>query len=160
MKNNTMIDYELLIQNAMRRAISDVLSSVAEKGLPGDHYFYVDFLTHFPGVVIPESLKEAYPEDMMISIQYDFFDLVVDAEGFSVSLVFDEDEERITVPFAAITRFADPSVDFAIEFTPNLERFQDEIVDALLSELNEEAVQEKAPEQINNVVSFDGFRRK
>jgi len=42
----------------------------------------------------------------------------VTEEQFSVTLSFNNVHERLTIPFAAITTFADPSVNFALQFQP------------------------------------------
>lgn len=160
MKKSQKIDYELVIQNAMRHAIYQLLKKIQKDGLPGNHYFYIDFLTPFSGVVLSDRLKEEYPEDMMISLQYDYYDLYVDENSFSVTLVFDEDEERITVPFAAITRFTDPSVDFGIEFTPDLERMSSQEIEDILVQTSEAPKEETKRDSGSNIISFETLKRK
>ena len=152
MTQNTSIDYELVIQGAVRRAIRDIIAEVAQKGLPGNHHFYIDFLTNYPGAQIPSSLKEEYPEDMTIAIQYEFYDLTVDQDSFAVTLVFDDSEERIVVPFNAILKFADPSVDFGVEFTPVIPpTIDDPTTPSPGADLNTNQ---------SNVISLDAFRKK
>lgn len=157
MAKKTKIDYELLVQNAVRKEIAELLRDVSQNGLPGDHYFYIVFLTTFPGVVISDNLRDEYPEDMMISIQYEFFDLTVLHDSFSVTLVFDDEEVRITVPFNSIIQFSDPSVDFGYEFEPTFDRFDDEKIQDLLSEFDDESGLKQHSSDVleNNVISFD-----
>lgn len=108
--------YDLMVEGALRRVVTDTLKIVAERGLPGGHHFYISFLTEHPGVQIPPHLHEQYPKEMTIVLQYQYYGLVVAENSFSVTLSFNNVKERLTIPFAAITTFADPSVNFALQF--------------------------------------------
>ncbi|HUY68126.1 MAG TPA: ClpXP protease specificity-enhancing factor SspB [Alphaproteobacteria bacterium] len=111
-----LLRYDLIIEAALRNVVREVLENVAKSGLPGEHHFYVTFLTHFAGVEIPDYLKKQYPEEMTIVLQYQFFGLKIDAEALIVTLSFNNVKERLRVPLEAITTFADPSVNFALQF--------------------------------------------
>ena len=111
-----LLRYDLMIEAALRDVVRETLASVAKNGLPGEHHFYITFLTHFPGVEIPEYLVKQYPEEMTIVLQYQFFGLKLGEDGFSVSLSFNNVKERLHIPLEAITTFADPSVNFALQF--------------------------------------------
>src|SRR5271156_1315347 len=111
-----LLRYDLMIEAALRDVVRETLANVAKNGLPGDHHFYITFLTHFPGVEIPEYLKKQYPEEMTIVLQYQFFGLKLDEDSFSVMLSFNNVKERLHIPLEAITTFADPSVNFALQF--------------------------------------------
>jgi hypothetical protein len=104
------IRYDLLVQEALRSVVRKVLSDAARNGLPGDHHFYISFKTHAPGVTIPTAMRQKYADEMTIILQHEFWDLAVNGEGFEVSLSFSRKPERLTIPFAAITGFSDPSV--------------------------------------------------
>jgi len=110
------IDYPALIQEALRDAVRRVLEQVAEHGLPGEHHFYIGFRTDFPGVEVPRFAREQYPQEMTIILQHQFWGLEVTPEAFSVVLTFGGSRHRLTVPFAALTTFADPSADFGLRF--------------------------------------------
>jgi uncharacterized protein len=110
------IDYPAILQDAFRDAVRRVLEQVAEHGLPGEHHFYIGFRTGFPGVEVPRHLRAQYPEEMGIILQHQFWGLEVTAEAFSVLLNFGGSRQRLTVPFAALTSFADPSADFGLRF--------------------------------------------
>ena len=112
------IDYEGLVQECLREVVARTLYLIAETGLPGNHHLYLTFCTHYPGVEFPEYLLEKYPEEVTVVLQYEFWDLEVDQEHFSVTLTFDDVQERITVPFGAIINFVDPSVKFGLQFSP------------------------------------------
>src|SRR5947207_9320538 len=105
-----------MVERALRGVVRDALARVAQEGPRGAHHFYIGFATGMPGVVIPDSLRERFPEEMTIVLQHQFWDLEIGEESFSVSLSFQKQLERLTIPFAAIRSFADPSVNFALEF--------------------------------------------
>ena len=110
------IDYQLIVQEALRGIVRRVLTLTAEEGLPGDHHFYISFRTQDPGVLVPKSLRDQYPEEMVIVIQNQFWGLEVSDEGFSVQLSFNARRQNVTVPWHAITAFADPTAEFALRF--------------------------------------------
>ncbi|WP_448951755.1 SspB family protein [Labrys neptuniae] len=110
------IRYDLLTQDALRGMVRRVLSDAARVGLPGDHHFFISFRTQFPGVSIPARLAEKFPEEITIVLQHQFWDLTVSDYGFEVGLSFGNAPERLVVPFAAMTAFFDPSVDFGVKF--------------------------------------------
>lgn len=111
------IDYGRLVETALRTVVRDVLVRLAKEGAPPPHHFYVTFRTRHPGVVIPEFLRDRYPVDMTIVLQHQFWDLAIDDEGFAVTLSFSDQLQRLRIPFAAIKVFADPGVEFGLQFT-------------------------------------------
>ena len=108
--------YETMIDRALRGVVREALERAAREGLRGSHHFYVGFATDMKGVSIPDSLRERYPQEMTIVVQHQFWDLEVGEDQFSVTLSFQKQLERLVVPFAAVRSFADPSVNFALEF--------------------------------------------
>jgi len=111
-----LIRYDLLAQEALRGVVRHVLADIAKSGMPGDHHFYITFQTRAPGVKLSHRLMAQYPEEMRIVLQHQFWDLVVTDDVFEVGLSFGGVPERLTVPFAAITGFLDPSVQFGLQF--------------------------------------------
>ncbi len=111
-----LFQYDKMVERALRGVVRDALARVAKEGPRGAHHFYIGFATGMPGVGIPDSLRERFPEEMTIVLQHQFWDLEIGEESFSVSLSFQKQLERLTIPFAAIRSFADPSVNFALEF--------------------------------------------
>ena len=111
-------EYEKMVENALRGVVRDALKRAAQEGLRGEHHFYIAFATGMPGVAIPDYLRAKYPQEMTIVLQHQFWDLEIDEAGFSVTLSFQKQFERLVVPFAAVRSFADPSVNFALEFAP------------------------------------------
>lgn len=110
------IRYDILAQEALRGVMRKVLSEVARTGLPGNHHFFITFLTGAPGVRVSTRLRERYPEQMTIVLQYQFWDLKVTETGFEIGLSFSDVPEKLEVPFAAVRGFYDPSVNFELEF--------------------------------------------
>jgi hypothetical protein len=110
------IRYDLLAQDALRGVVRKVLHTAAQQGLPGEHHFYISIATTVPGVVLSQRLRDQYPDEMTIILQHQFWDLDIDDNEFSVTLSFGGAPERMTVPFAAIKGFFDPSVQFGLEF--------------------------------------------
>ena len=155
--NEDEIGYPVLIQNALRHVVHDALQRAAgADGLPGEHHFYVTFLTGADGVDIPERLVEEYPDEMTIVIKRHFWDLEVGPTSFSIGLSFSGKPETLTLPYAAITRFVDPSVPFGLELqsppTP-AEMLSDD--DAAASE------DSSTPDGVaGQVLSLDAFRKK
>ncbi len=111
------IRYDILTQEALRGVVRKVLSEVARTGLPGEHHFFISFLTRAPGVRLSQRLLEQYPNDMTIVLQNQFWDLKVGEAGFEVGLSFDDKPEALEIPFAAIKGFFDPSVQFGLQLT-------------------------------------------
>ena len=111
------IRYDLLVQDAFRGIFRKVLTDAAMHGLPGEHHFYITFKTGAPGVVMSDRLRAEYPEQMTIILQHQFWDLKVNDQDFEVGLSFRRVPEKLEIPFAAVTGFFDPSVNFGAEFT-------------------------------------------
>ncbi len=153
--------YDILAQEALRGVVRKVLSEVAKTGLPGDHHFFISFVTRAPGVRLSEKLLSQYDKEMTIVIQNQYWDLKVNETGFEVGLSFDGIPETLVIPFSAVKGFFDPSVQFGLQFDPAtapsadaVEADADEEVEATASvSTSEETTGEK-------VVSLDAFRKK
>ena len=113
-----LIRYDLLVQDALRGVVRSVLADAAKNGLQGDHHFFITFRTTDPGLRLSDRMRERYPEEMTIILQHQFWDLGVTDHAFEVGLSFSQKPERLLVPFAAITTFHDPSVQFGLKFDP------------------------------------------
>jgi hypothetical protein len=114
---NQQIDYASLVEKALLRVVRDVLGMVAEHGMPGGHPLYITFRTDHPGVVMDDVLHARYPSEMTIVLQHEFWGLEVSDDRFAVTLSFNNVSQRLDIPFAAVTVFADPSVEFGLQFT-------------------------------------------
>jgi hypothetical protein len=150
------IDYGNLMHRAMRGLIQEVLSGVAENGLPGDHHFYVTFDTLHPDVEMADWLSDRYPEEMTIVIQHWFDNMNVTDDGFAITLNFGDNPEPLYIPYDAIRTFVDPSVEFGLRFETQASDDDDGDDDDEEAPFAEDA-QEEAPE--GEVVSLDSFRK-
>jgi hypothetical protein len=112
--------YDRMMEDALRGVVRQSIASAARQGLLGEHHFYITFRTDTPGVVMPDHLRQKHPEEMTIVLQHQFWGLEVDERAFSVSLSFNQQQERLTVPLSAITAFVDPAVQFGLQFPGGL----------------------------------------
>ncbi|TXL77522.1 hypothetical protein FHP25_08800 [Vineibacter terrae] len=108
--------YEALVDEALRGVVRHVLTHAAEHGLPGTHHFYISFRTTEPGVEMPDYLRAKYPDEMTIVLQHQYWGLEVTEQSFEVTVSFNKRNERLKVPFAALSAFVDPSVRFGLQF--------------------------------------------
>jgi len=159
-------EYGRLVEAALRTVVRDVLSRVAKDGIDSPHHFFITFRTSHPNVVIPQFLRERYPTDMTIVLQHQYWDLEVDEAAFSVTLSFNDQLQRMRIPFEAIKVFADPGVEFGLQFT--LEDAEEE--DAEVTQLRSESPALPGPETPEDgqgareggaeIVTLDRFRKK
>jgi uncharacterized protein len=114
---DSLIPYDEIVQEALRAVVGRVLGEVeATGGLPGEHHFYITFKTAHPGVEIPKHLIERFPDEMTIVLQNKFWELKVEDKHFEVGLSFNQIPAKLSIPFAAVTGFVDPAVNFALQF--------------------------------------------
>ena len=151
---DSLIPYDEIVQDALRAVVGRVLGQVEKGGLPGGHHFYITFKTHAPGVDIPRHLSDRYPDEMTIVIQNRYWDLHVRPAGFEVGLSFNQVGSKLSIPFAAITAFHDPAVDFALHFSAQADQAPEEIAEAE----NDPVV--RTAEEGSNVVAVDFTRKK
>jgi len=112
-----LMRYEAMAQDALRGVVKAALKrAAAPEGLPGAHHFYITFKTDAPGVSGPPDLLGKYPDEMTIVLQHQYWDLAPGETFFSVTLQFGGQPKRLSVPYAAVTRFYDPSVQFLLQF--------------------------------------------
>jgi len=164
----SLIDYEKLVQDSLRGVVRTVLNNTAKSGLAGSHHFYISFATNHPDVDIPDFLRNEYPEEITIVLQYEFWDLEVEADFFSVTLCFNNIHERLTIPFSAVISFVDPSVKFGLQFTPSIhersvakkaKKMKAEGSATRKARASKPAKAEEATEG-SNVIALDAFRKK
>lgn len=114
-----LMHYEAMAQDALRGVVKTALKrAAAPDGLPGAHHFYITFKTEAPGVSGPIDLIGKYPDEMTIVLQHQYWDLAPGETFFSVTLQFGGQPKRLSIPYAAVTRFYDPSVQFLLQFEP------------------------------------------
>ncbi len=155
---DSLIPYDEIVQEALRAVVGRVLGEVETSGnLPGEHHFYITFKTAAPGVDIPKHLSERFPDEMTIVIQNRFWDLKVREDGFEVGLSFNQAPARLVIPFAAITGFVDPAVNFALQFQAQIEEGGPHEPDRAENDARGAA---EPVEDGSNVVSVDFSRKK
>jgi hypothetical protein len=163
----TTIDYEQLMQESLRDVMKKSLTLVAKEGLPGNHHFYISFKTNYPGVDLPDYLREEYPDAITIVLQYEYWDLEINEKSFYITLCFNDVHERIAVPYGAVISFVDPSVKFGIHFSPADIDEEAELIS--LDKKPEKSKNQKskiaevlteATDDGSNVITLDAFRRK
>jgi hypothetical protein len=153
---DSLIPYDEIVQDALRAVVGRVLSQVVgTDSLPGDHHFYITFKTQAPGVAIPAHLIAKFPDEMTIVLQNRYWDLTVSDDHFSVGLSFNQTPSTLIIPYAAITAFVDPSVDFGLQFQVS--------DDAVPPEPHDEAENDR-PETVSedgsNVVTVDFGKKR
>ena len=159
----SLIPYDEIVQEALRDVVGRVLGEVELTGvLPGGHHFYITFKTRMPGVSIPKHLAERFPDEMTIVIQHRFWDLKVEDDGFSVGLSFGGVPSTLRVPFAAVTRFDDPAVEFSLTFHANAADDLAEELDVAENDspLGKAGEDGETADDGSNVVSVDFTRKK
>ncbi len=163
---NQVLHYDKMVEDALRGVLRQALCASVE-GLPGDHHFYITFRTRNPEVQIPDYMRARYPDEMTIVLQHQFWGLEVTEEWFEVTLSFNRINERLHIPFAAVSAFADPSAKFGLQFQGDAELEHDPEVEDLADEedlpAEEEAADagtDKPAEQGAEVIALDAFRKK
>jgi hypothetical protein len=166
--------YDKMVETALRGVVKEALAKTAKTGLPGSHHFYVTFRTDAEGVEVPDYLRAKYPAEMTVVLEHQFWDLEVDDRHFAVTLSFANRPERISIPLAAITAFADPSVKFGLQFQETGEGAADDENPAEKKKPEEgtklrlaaapaaapEKKEPAKPAKPGEVVTLDAFRKK
>jgi hypothetical protein len=153
----SLIPYDEIVQEALREVVGRVLHEVEKSGgLPGGHHFYITFQTRMHGVSVPKHLADRFPDEMTIVIQHRFWDLKVEDDEFSVGLSFGGVPTTLVVPFAAVTEFVDPAVDFSLKFQANAPEPPEDHDDAD----NDVPAANATAEDGSNVVNVDFTRKK
>ena len=149
------IDYQLLLDGALKSVVKDALIYAQINGLGDGSHFFITFKTRDPGVQLPDFLRMRYPDIMTIVLQYSYTNLHVSDKEFGVQLTFDGRPFFIRVPFSALVEFKDPSVDFILTFQhKSMPESADNDMELPLDE-NKNSVPDDG-----RVVSLDEFRKK
>ncbi len=156
-----LIGYEALAREALRGVVRTALTRAeGTKAMPGSHHFYVTFRTRAPGAVVPDFLLERYPEDITIVLEHQYWDLEVSDRSFSVILRFGGRPCKLVVPFAAVTRFVDPSVPWGIDLSGDAPTDAATAAGDDDSDSDGPSEGEEAATEAPRVVSLDAFRKK
>jgi uncharacterized protein len=159
-----LIRYDILAQEALRGVVRKVLAEVARTGLPGEHHFFISFVTRAPGVRVSQRLLEQYDKEMTIVLQNQFHNLKVTEAGFEVELSFDGRPELLSIPFAALKGFFDPSVQFGLQFDVERVPAEEPVAELAATPAAPTLVGAEKPAGTEvpgeKVVSLDSFRKK
>src|SRR5690606_28344846 len=142
--------------------VRKVLAEVAKAGLPGDHHFFITFVTKAPGVRTSQKLLDQYDKAMTIVLQNQFWDLQVNETSFEVAPRSDGPPETLVIPFSALKGFFDPSVQTGMQFH-DLGEYggsRDEEPDGDDGDAPAGGPGEPATPPGEKVVSLDAFRKK
>jgi uncharacterized protein len=139
------IRYDILTQDALRSVVQTVLADAAAKGLPGEHHFLISFDTRADGVGLSPRLKAQYPKEMTIVLQHQFWDMIVTDDRFEVGLSFSGIPERLVIPFRAIRGFADPSVQFGLQFSAAADEDEAPEAESVASDAARAAARDERP---------------
>ena len=142
-----MIEYQKILDENMLNVFKDILISIRDEGLSNNNHLYITFNTNHQKVVLPNWLRQKYPEEMTIVIQYEYYDLEINKNNFSISLSFNDVKTNLKVDYSAIISFADPSANFGLILKKN--RNQNEKNNKL----------EKNKLSKNNVINFSNFKK-
>ena len=163
-KNNNLIDYDILVDNALRNVVKSIIKYMIDEKDLGNHHFFITFKTKHSNVDIPSKFCETYPDEMTIVLQHQFWNLSIDDESFSVTLSFNGKQENLKIPFEAITQFTDPSTDFALQFASLSKEIEDQQF-----EQDKDSPKNSKPKPKENlkkekntsgeVISLDNFRK-
>lgn len=158
------INYDLLVENALRSVVKSTLDIVQTSGLIGESHFFITFATTHPDVKIPAELLEKHPEKMTIILQHQFWDLTVGAKAFSITLSFSGKHHSLKIPYIAILEFSDPAVGFGLQFSPpeaneNI-NMGEQLPDSGVSSKATDETTEKEEQGSADVVMLDAFRKK
>ena len=146
------IDYDSIVEDTLKLVVKKSLEFVREKGLPGDHHFYISFDSTYEGVNVPSELKASEDDEIKIILQHQFWDLTINDHKFSVILSFNGKKKNISVPFNSITSFSDPSVGFSLQFKRDLLKEKKISSNKLIEKKNQKFKAE--------IFSLDAFRSK
>ena len=155
--------YDLMVEEALRGVVSKALNQAATDGLTEGHHFYITFRTDHPGVLIPDYLRDKYPKDITIVLEHKFWDLLIAEDHFSVTLSFQKNPENLVVPFPALLSFADPSVNFVLQFNTETGPDHEPVPSAAADQhsIRPSAVRTVGGEEkTGEVIALDSFRKK
>lgn len=157
---NDTLDYAAFVDTAMRGAVREILRQVERSGLPGQHHFFISYRTDYPGVMMSDMLRAKYPQEITIVLQHQFWDMVVDQERLKVSLSFNNIPEKLVIPFAALTGFADPSTKFGLQF--HAEHNPAPAADTKITPVfeNVAVADEDDTKESAEIIALDAFRKK
>ena len=144
-----MIDYQKILNQNMISVFKDILKKISKEGLSNNNHLYVTFITNHKKVEIPEWLKKKYPQEMTIVIQYEFYDLEVFKDYFSIVLSFNNLKTKLKIGFDSVNSFADPSANFGLQLKKLINK----------NKAKEDSKNNNKLENKNNVINFSKYKK-
>mgnify|MGYP003329697876 CR=1 FL=1 len=114
-----MIEYQKILDKNMLNVFKDILKNIKDNGLSNNNHLYITFLTNYKNVELPNWLKQKYPQEMTIIVQYEYYDLEINKNDFSITLSFGDIKTNLKINYNAIVSFADPSANFGLILQKN-----------------------------------------
>ena len=142
-----MIEYQKILDKNMLNVFKEILINIRDKGLSNNNHLYVTFFTNHENVKLPNWLRQKYPDEMTIVIQYEYDDLEINKNNFSISLSFNDIKTNIKIDYNSIVSFADPSANFGLILQKN----------KIQKKLNKKKENKKRNK--NNVINFSNFKK-
>tara|TARA_E500000178_G_C17031047_1_gene760555 strand:- start:126 stop:557 length:432 start_codon:yes stop_codon:yes gene_type:complete len=142
-----MIEYQKILDKNILNVLKDILIDIRDKGLSNNNHLYITFFTNHHKVEIPNWLKQKYPEEMTIVIQYEYYDLEVNQNNFSISLSFNDIKTNLKIDYNSIISFADPSSNFGLILQKN----------KIQKKVNKKIENKKSNK--DNVINFSNFKK-
>ena len=148
------IDYHKILNNNMINIFKDVLKYIEKNGLHEGHHLYITFNTRNIDTKIPDWLKEKYPKEMTIVIQYEFWNFRVKKNSFNIGLSFNNIKTDLNIPFHSVISFADPYANFGLRL------IQDEKEKSKKIKTKSKTKKKKIIKQnIDNIIDFKKFKK-
>ena len=144
------IDYQNILKKNMINVLKDVLKNIEENGLKEGHHLYITFITNHPKVSLPRWLKEKYPNEITIVIQYEYYNLTVNEDNFSIGLSFNDVKANLVISYKSIISFADPFANFALKLINKK---------PLNKTIKKNTKKKTKTKKINNVIDFKIFKK-
>ncbi len=110
-----MLDYQSILNKNLVNVLIDILKILENKNIKSDYKLYITFDTNFNSVKIPEWLKKKYPNEITIVLQYEYYNLKVRKDGFSITLSFENIPTDLNIGYNSVISFADPISNFGLK---------------------------------------------
>ena len=142
-----MIEYQKILDKNMLNVFKDILKNIKDNGLSNNNHLYITFLTNHKNVELPNWLKQKYPQEMTIIIQYEYYDLEINKNNFSITLSFGDIKTNLIIDYNAIVSFADPSANFGLILQKN----------KIQKKINKKIKNNKSNN--DNVINFSNYKK-
>ena len=143
------INYSQILKNNMINVLKDVLKIIDKEGLTEGHLLFITFKTNYPNVKIPRWLKDKFPNEMTIVMQYEYWNFKVTKNYFKITLSFNDIKSDLSIPYDSVISFADPYANFGLKLN-SLEKSKKEKIKKKTTILKTK----------NNIVDLNKFRKK